>query len=98
MKAHSRATPRDTRIRRSVLLPATLVETVRAAAPVEIQDNLNRLVVVALQEYAANRQRLAFEDAMARMSLDPQIIAESARITDEFRGAEADGLPDGPQR
>ena len=98
MKAHPRGTKGDTRIRRSVLLPATLVETVRAAAPVEIQDNLNRLVVVALQEYAANRQRLAFEDAMARMSLDPQVIAESARITDEFLGAEADGLPDGPQR
>lgn len=94
MKAHTKGT----RIRRSVLLPTSLVESARAAAPVEIQDNLNRLVVVALQEYAAARQRLAFEDAMAKMSLDPQIIAESARITDEFRGAEADGLPDGSQR
>jgi hypothetical protein len=94
MKAHKA----DTRVRRSVLLPASLVDAVRAAAPVEIQDNLNRVVVVALQEYASNRQRLVFEEAMARMAADPQIIAESALITDEFRGAEADGLPNGPQR
>ena len=86
------------RIRRSVLLPSSLVESVRRAAPAEIRDNLNRVVVVALQEYAANRERLVFEDAMARMARDPEIIAESARITDEFRSAEADGLPDGPQR
>ncbi len=94
MKAH----PADTKVRRSVLLPETLVNAVRSAAPVEIQDNLNRLVVVALQEYVSNRQRLAFEQAMERMALDSQIIAESARITDEFRGAEADGLTNAPER
>jgi len=54
--------------------------------------------VVALQEYASNRQRVVFEDAMARMARDPEIIAESARITGDFRSAEADGLPDSPQR
>lgn len=94
MKAHEKGT----RIRRSVLLSAALVEKVRQAAPAELRDNMNRLVVVALQEYASNRQRVVFEDAMARMARDPEIIAESARITGDFRSAEADGLPDGPQR
>lgn len=93
MKAHSAGT----KVRRSVLLPEALVNAVRSAAPVEIQDNLNRLVVVALQEYVSNRQRFAFEEAMERMALDSQIIAESARITDEFRGAEADGLTYAPE-
>lgn len=93
-----KAPQKDTRVRRSVLLPSSLVESVRRAAPAEIRDNLNRVVVVALQEYAANRERLVFEDAMARMAGDPEIIAESARITREFRSAEADGLPDGAQR
>ncbi len=94
MKAHQD----DVRIRRSVLLSAALVENVRQATPPTLRDNFNRLVAVALQEYVSNRQRLLFEDAMAKMARDPEIITESARITGDFRSAEADGLPDGPQR
>ncbi len=79
-------------IRRSVALSSQLVEQAAALAPAELQGNLNRLVTVALQEFAARRRALAFEEAMARMGADPAIRAECARIGEEFAAAEGDGI------
>ena len=73
-------------------LSSKLVQEAAALAPAELQSNLNRLVTVALQEFAARRTALAFEEAMARMAADPAIRAECARITTEFAVAEGDGI------
>ena len=79
-------------VRRSVALPGTLVEELSALAPAELRDNWNRLVTVALREYAARRRALAFESQMAAMAADPGIRAECARIAREFSVADLDGL------
>lgn len=79
-------------VRRSVALARQLVNEVKAAAPPELRDNLNRLVTVALQEFAAKRKEQAFEEAMAQMATDPAIQAECALISKEFATAETDGL------
>jgi len=73
-------------IRRSVALPEPLVKELAEVAPRELRGNLNRLVVVSLQEFVARRKLEAFQEAMARMAADPAIHAE-------FTAAEADGLP-----
>jgi hypothetical protein len=79
-------------IRRSVALPRQLVNEASAVAPPELRQNLNRLVTVALQEFAAKRRARAFEQAIAQMAADPAIQAECAAITKDFNIAEADGL------
>ncbi len=81
-------------VRRSVALPRQLVEEVSALAPPELSQNLNRLVTVALQEFAARRQASAFEEAIAKMATDPAIRAECAAISRDFAIAEGDGLKD----
>ena len=81
-------------IRRSVALSRQLVEEVSALAPPELRQNFNRLVTVALQEFAAQRKTRAFEDAMAQMAADPAIHAECAVISRDFAITEADGLKD----
>ena len=81
-------------VRRSVALPRQLVEEVSAVAPPELRQNLNRLVTVALQEFAAKRKERTFEETMAQMAADPAIQAECAAISREFAGAETDGLKD----
>jgi hypothetical protein len=47
-------------VRRSVALPQELVDEVQAVAPRELQGNWNRLVMVALQEFAARQKATAF--------------------------------------
>jgi len=79
-------------VRRSVALARQLVDEAKAAAPPELRDNLNRLVTVALQEFAAKRKQQAFEEAMAQMAADPAIQAECGSIAKEFATAETDGL------
>lgn len=81
-------------VRRSVALSRQLVEQVSALAPPELRQNLNRLVTVALQEFAARRKARAFEDAIAEMGRDPAIRAECATISGDFTITEADGLKD----
>ena len=80
-------------IRRSVALPRTLVDDLTRTAPFELKSNLNRLVIVALQDYVRSRERLAFDQAMAKMATDPNIQRELADIQEEFHGTESDGLP-----
>ncbi len=81
-------------VRRSVALSRLLVEEVTALAPPELRQNLNRLVTVALKEFAASQKARAFDEAMARMAADPAIRAESLAISRDFATAEADGLKD----
>ena len=79
-------------IRRSVALPGSLVEELCALAPAELGGNWNRLVIVALREYAARRRAHAFESQMAAMAGDPGVQAECAMIAKEFCVADMDGL------
>ena len=79
-------------VRRSVALPGALVEELSALAPAELARNWNRLVTVALLEYAARRRALAFETQMAAMAADPGVQAECAIIAREFCVADLDGL------
>lgn len=82
----------STVVRRSVALPLRLVEETTRWAPEHLRRNFNRLVTVALSEYAARQKQLLFEQAMVEMALDPQIRATCAGIEDEFLPAEGDGL------
>jgi len=79
-------------VRRSVALSRQLVDEAIAFAPPELRQNLNRLVTVALQEFASRRKARAFEDDMARMVVDPAIRAECAAISKAFAITEGDGL------
>ena len=81
-------------IRRSVALSRQLVEEVSALVPPELRRNLNRLVTVALREFAARQKARAFEEAMAQMAVDPAIRAECVAISRDFAIAETDGLKD----
>lgn len=85
-------------IRWSVALSRQLVEEVSPLAPPELRQNLNRLVTVALQQFAEQRRARAFEEAMGRMAADPAIRAECRAIARDFAITEADGLrDDGPR-
>lgn len=92
MKAKALRKATHKTIRRSVALPRQLVNEASAVAPPELRQNLNRLVTVALQEFAAKRREQAFEQAIAQMAADPAIQAECAVIAEDFTVAEADGL------
>ncbi len=94
MKARTLRKAAHKTIRRSVALPRQLINEASAVAPPELRQNLNRLVTVALQEFAAKRRERAFEEAMAQMAADPAIQAECASISKDFTTAEADGLKD----
>jgi metal-responsive CopG/Arc/MetJ family transcriptional regulator len=79
-------------VRRSVALPGTLVEELSALAPTELRGNWNRLVTVALGEYAARRRTLTSEAQMAAMAADPKVQAECTTLAEEFSVANLDGL------
>jgi hypothetical protein len=85
-------------VRRSVALPRSLMEEVVAAAPPEMQGNMNRLVTVALREFVARRKARAFRRAMVEMASDPAIQSENIAIAREFAIAESDGLCDDQAR
>lgn len=87
MKKHKEART----VRRSIALPARLVEEVTMLAP-GAATNWNRLVITALEEYAAQRKRARFEETMAAMAADPTIRAEAKKIARAFRRTERDGL------
>jgi hypothetical protein len=63
-----------------------------SVAPPELRTNLNRLVIVSLQEYISRRRQMAFESAVADMAEDPQVQAECAVIARDFSATELDGL------
>jgi len=84
--------PTATTLRRSVALPSALIGELNSVAPPELRTNLNRLVIVSLQEYVARRRREEFDRAIAAMAGDPQVRAECAAIARDFAATEADGL------
>jgi hypothetical protein len=75
-----------------VALPQALVSEVTSVAPPNLKGNLNRLVTVALQEFAERRRAQAFEKAMQAMAADPAIRSQNAAIGREFSAADFDGL------
>jgi hypothetical protein len=79
-------------LRRSVALPAALLSELNSVAPPELRANLNRLVIVSLQEYVSRRRQQEFETSMAAMAEDPQVQAECAAINRDFAATEMDGL------
>jgi hypothetical protein len=79
-------------VRRSVAVPSTLIEELQEVAPPEIRGNLNRLVIVSLQEHVARRREEEFERSLAEMSKDPQVQAECLAIAREFAVTDGDGL------
>jgi len=79
-------------IRRSVALPRRLVAEAANVAPAEAKSNFNRLVTIALRDYAAAHRARTFEQTMADMAADPAIRAESTAIQQEYRATESDGL------
>jgi hypothetical protein len=81
-------------IRRSIALSRQLVEEATILAPPDLKRNFNRLVTVALQEFANQRKEKGFEEAMAQMAADPAIRNENAAILKDFAEAERDGLKD----
>ena len=83
-----------TTVRKSVVLSCELVETLSTLAPASIGTNFNRLVTVALEEYAARQEQQRFAEAMKLMAEDEQIQNECSAISQEFRSADADGLAD----
>ncbi|MBI2810036.1 MAG: hypothetical protein HYX67_04310 [Candidatus Melainabacteria bacterium] len=85
-------------VRRSVALPKDLIDEVQTVAPVELRDNLNRLVIIALQDFAAKQKAHAFAEAMAQMAADDQLQEEFHAINEEFVVADEDGLADDATR
>ena len=90
MTKHPKTTPKT--VRRSVAIPARLVDEVTQLASPQASKNWNRLVITALEEYAARRRRLQFEETMTAMAADPSIRAENKSINKTFQRAEQDGL------
>jgi len=79
-------------VRRSVALPRALIGELNCVAPPELRTNLNRLVIVSLQEYISRRRQQEFESAIAAMAEDPQVQAECAAIARDLAATEMDGL------
>ena len=91
MKTHTK-THHPKTVRRSVALPRRLVEEVICLAPADAGRNWNRLVITALEEYAARQKRVKLEQAMAAMAEDPAIRSEMRSIDKLFCKMEPDGL------
>ncbi len=79
-------------VRRSVALPRGLVEAATRAASPALRSNMNRLVIVALQEFVASRREQEFAEAMQEMAADPAIRRVTKEVDRAFRKAEMDGL------
>jgi hypothetical protein len=79
-------------IRRSIALPNELVEELRSVAPPGLRDNFNRLVTFILIDFTKRQKKYLFETAMAEMANDPAIREVCSVLSEEFTGAENDGL------
>jgi hypothetical protein len=79
-------------IRRSFVLPKSLVDEMIAIAPEELRNNLNRLVTTALREYVDAHRRKSFERAMKEMAEDPAIQQELRAIEQDSAETDGDGL------
>jgi hypothetical protein len=68
------------------------MEEVVSLAPAETASNWNRLVVTALEEYAARQRRVKLQASMVEMAADPDIRAETRLINKLSRKTARDGL------
>lgn len=91
-KRRGKATRADRTIRRSIAVPANLIQEALAAAGAEAQGNLNKVVKIALRAFVEECRRAAFGEEMARMAADPHVRRESAALERAFRVTESDGL------
>ncbi len=81
-------------IRRSIAIPEALASDVMSVTPPETGTSFNRVVLLALSEFVANRRKKAFAGDMQQMASDPAIVAECGAIGRAFSAAEMDGLRD----
>jgi hypothetical protein len=79
-------------IRRSIAIPAALIEEAQNVAPAGPRTSFNRLVRIALEEFVARRREERFATEMERMAQDPDVQAELRTIEHEFAVADGDGL------
>ena len=90
MKAHKE----HKTIRRSVAIPESLANEAMTMAPAEPKKNFNRVVVLALTEFIASRNREAFARSMEMMAADNDVVSECSAIQRDFMPTETDGLSD----
>ncbi len=81
-------------VRRSVALPADLVDEALRSTPSEERPSFNRLVRRLLEEHISKHKAASFAADMARMAADAAIRRESSAIATELAVAEGDGLED----
>lgn len=78
--------------RTTIAAPQALIEEALHLGQQVGLSSLNAVVQVALEEFAERRRREAFAAAMVEMARDPDVLRESARITELFQTADADGI------
>ena len=76
-KNHKRTTAS---VRCSVVLPHALLDEAKRLAPPSLRSNVNRLVVVSLEEFLARRRGERFEGLMAEMPADQAVRSECASM------------------
>jgi hypothetical protein len=79
-------------VRRSILLPQSLVQDAMKLVKPKGRLTFNGLVKMALQELINKSKREALLREMGEMAADRQIQAEYHRIEQEFTSAQMDGL------
>jgi metal-responsive CopG/Arc/MetJ family transcriptional regulator len=79
-------------VRRSIAIPAAVVEEATRMAPERLRGNFNQLVRTALEEFIQRRRDERFALEMERMAADPEILAEVRSIQQELAIADGDGL------
>lgn len=79
-------------VRRSVVLPRTLVDEALSEAPAELRGNWNRLMRTALEHYRDQLRERRIDREMIEMGKDPEMLAECRRINTEFAGTDTDGV------
>lgn len=79
--------------RTTIAAPRALVaEAVELGRGIGLRS-LNSVIKTALEDFVANRRREAFAAAISHMATDPEILGESAAITELFANADRDGIP-----
>lgn len=78
--------------RTTIAVPQPLIaEALRLGRDTGLRS-LNAILQVALEEFTERRRREAFAAAIAEMGRDPEVLRESAEITEFFAPADADGI------
>ena len=85
---------KQTTIRRSILLPQSLVNDAMRLIKPKGRLTFNGVVKLALQELIRTRKREALMRELGEMAADPQIRDEYHCIEEEFASVDMDGLDD----